>query len=303
MYFNSRNLSALNNEALARKAPAIFAQAPKETTSDNYLFIPTHRLIDGLRGQGWEVVAAKQSMNRASSFANKETNKHSLFLARTENLQRGANFGDSLPLLKMTNSHNGMSTFSLSSGFFRVVCANGLTVPESIYAAPKVRHTRDMANEVIQATYKVLHDFPRLIEMKEKLNGIQLSQDEKFLLADAAADIFFDKEQRRLMNLTAKQMHNDRYLLESQLIAPVRHDDRKNDLWTISNVIQENLIRGNVRLASASVSPYNGATEYNLKSQRKVTSIDRDNDIHDKLFKLTQKFAELKGVKIGNVVA
>lgn len=289
-YFNSRQLSPLSNETLMRKAPAMFATAPKETTSDNYLFIPTARLVDGLRGQGWEVVAAKQSMNRATSFANRDSNKHALFLARHEMLQRGANYGDSLPLLKLTNSHNGMSSFSLSSGFFRVVCSNGLTLPDSIYAAPKVRHTQDMASEVIDATYKVLNDFPTLIEMRNALSGIQLTNDEKLLLADAAADIFFDKEARNLNNMIAKTTKNDRYLIESQLISAQRYDDRKSDLWTISNVIQENMIRGNVRLATETGS---------LKSQRKVTSIDRDNDIHEKLFMMTQKFAALKGVKIG----
>ncbi len=201
MFFNSRALSALDNDQLMRKVPAMFASAPKSSTSDNYLFIPTAKLVDGLRGQGWEVVAGKQSMNRASSFENRETNKHALFLARSEMLQRGANFGDSLPLLKLTNSHNGMSSFSLSSGFFRVVCANGLTLPDSIYAAPKVKHVRDMAGEVINATYKVLNDFPTLIEMKNALSGIQLTADERMLIADAAADIFFTKEERNLKNI------------------------------------------------------------------------------------------------------
>lgn len=291
MYFNSRSLKALSPEDIARRAPAVYASAPKETTSDNYLFIPTARLVDGLASNGWDVVAAKQSMNRASSVENRETNKHALFLARQDDLRRGVGYGESLPLLKLTNSHNGMSTFSLSSGFFRVVCANGLTVPDSVYQAPKVRHVRDMAQEVIDATYKVLNDFPRLIQMQKDLSGIELSQDERFLLADAAADIFFTKTDRERMNAIAKKSHNDRYLLESQLIAAKRYDDRKNDLWTVSNVIQENLIRGNVQLADETLSK--------TKFQRKVTSIDRDNDIHEKLFKLTQKFAELKGLKIG----
>lgn len=293
MYFNSRSLTGLSTQEIQRRAPAVFASAPKSTTSDNYLFIPTSRIVEGLQSQGWEVVAAKQSMNRASSFENKETNKHSLFLARRDSLARGANFGDSLPLLKLTNSHNGMSTFSLASGFFRVVCANGLTVPDSIYSAPKVKHVQDMAGEVINATYKVLTDFPRLIEMKNALSGLQLTEAEKFMFADAAAELFFEKEELERMNKFARN-RGDRYLIESQLIGAQRYEDRKADLWTVSNVIQENVIRGNVRVADETG---------NLKSKRKVTSIDKDAHIHDVLFKLTQKFADLKGVKIGTAVA
>ena len=62
--------------------------------------------------------------------------------------------------------------------------------------------------------------------------------------------------------------------------------DKKDDLWTVSNVIQENIIRGNCQVSNA---------QGDVRSKRKVTSIDRDSEIHDKLFALTKKFAELKG--------
>lgn len=290
MYFSSRQLQPLSNDQIFRKAPAVFATAPKSTTSDNYLFVSTNRLIDGLRGQGWDVVTAKQTMTRKSSQENLETNKHALFLARTESLQRGANIGDSLPLLKLENSHNGASTFKLSAGFFRILCANGLSVPDSIYSAPKVRHTQDMRSEVLEATYKVLNDFPQLIGMRDTLRDIKLTSEEILLLADTAEDIFYTKEERDRMNETAKRSRNERFLISSQLMTPRRVEDRATDLWTVSNVIQENLVRGNVRLMRD-----NGS----LASQRAVSSIDRDNDIHQKLFTLTQKFAELKGFKIG----
>jgi hypothetical protein len=294
MFFNSRQLQALSNDQLRMKAPAIFAEQPKSTTSDNYLFVPTIKLIDGMRSNGWQVVAAKQTMNRSSSIENKETNKHALFFARSENLQKGAYFNESLPLVKMINSHNGESSYGLASGFFRIICANGLTVPDSIYSAPKVKHVRDMASEVIDATYKVLKDFPLLVAMQQQLSQLNLSNEERMLFADAAADIFFTNEERQTMNNIARSTRNDRYLIESQLTQAQRHDDKKNDLWTISNVVQENMIRGNVKTATQ-----NEGSSFDLRSKRKVTSIDKDNDIHTKLFALTQKFAELKGLKIG----
>lgn len=290
-YFTSRNIQALSNETLYRKAPAFFADNAKSTVSENYLFIPTIDIVDGLRSVGWEVVAAKQTMNRSSKPEALMTNKHALFLARTESLQRGANYGDSLPLVKLENSHGGTSAFGLSTGFFRMVCSNGLTVPESIYSAPRVRHTRNMIDEAKQATLTVLRDFPKLIEMKNALGGISLSNDEVMLLGDSAADIFFTREERERINTASRKARNpNAFLLEAQLVTARRYEDRKTDLWTVTNVIQENLIRGNVQLVSETGK---------VHSQRKVTSIDRDSDIHEKLFMLTQKFADLKGVKIG----
>lgn len=299
LYFNSRALSPMSDDHLRKNAPAIFAENPHSRTSDDYLFIPTIDLVNGLRSVGWEAVAAKQSGNRKSTMEAKETNKHALFFARSEMLQRGASFGDSLPLVKLENAHNGSSAFGLSTGFFRVLCSNGLTVPESIYSAPRVRHVRTMVEEAKQATLTVLKDFPRLVEMRDSLAGIILTPEEKLLLADAAADIFFTREERRRVDQAWEKSRQGTFVrngyklapIEHQLVAPQYYDRNKNDLWTISNVLQENLIKG---------GRINLVTEAgDVRAARIVTSIDRDNDIHDKLFRLTQKFAELKGVSIG----
>lgn len=287
-FFTSSILRPMSHSDLAKKAPAIFAEAPKTSTSDRYLFIPTIKLVDGLAANGWSVVSAVQQGNMGTKDEDRMTNKHALFLARTDILGRNFNQGDTLPLLKLENSHNGLSSFHMTTGFFRKACANGLTIPESIFASPKVKHTIDMKDQVIEASYKVLRDFPRLTEMQRTLSTVTLDTDERMLLADAAADIFFTKEERDRNAEKAAKYRNDRYLIDAQLITPRRYEDKKSDLWTVSNVIQENLIRGNVQTVSD-----NGS----MRSKRKVTSIDRDNDIHEKLFALTQKFAQLKGVQ------
>lgn len=292
-FFTAATLRPMSQEQIARKAPAVFAQGPSSKTSSRYLFVSTEKLIESLNKKDWHVVAASQTLNRASSLDAKLTNQHALFLAHGNQLNNQFNAGDTMPLLKIENSHNGLSSFNMMTGFFRKACANGLTVPESIFAAPKVRHTINMANDVVEAAYTVLRDFPRLTEMQRELSQLTLNDEEKLLLLDSATEIFFDKEQieaNRRLALTTRQPRAE---IDFQLGMPQRFADRKNDLWTVSNVIQENLIRGNVRL-------YNPETN-TIRSTRKVTSIDRDSDIHDKLFRLTQKFAELKGLRIGAV--
>ena len=285
-FFTATTLRPLDHNTLMRKAPAIFAEQPKASTSDRYLFIPTIKLIDGLAANGWSVVSAVQQGNAGSTKDAALSNKHALFLARNEILGSQFNAGDTLPLLKLENSHNGLSSFHMATGFFRKACANGLTVPDSVFAAPKVRHTVNMKDEVIEASYKVLRDFPHLVEMQKTLSTIQLDQSEKALLADTASELFFTKEEIELNRWKAKKTGNDRYLLDSQIVTPRRWQDKKDDLWTVSNVIQENIIRGNCQVSNA---------QGDVRSKRKVTSIDRDSEIHDKLFTLTKKFAELKG--------
>ncbi len=301
MFFTKNYLQPLSNEQIAKVAPAVFAEQAHEATSDKYLFIPTINLVNSMRKNGWEVVSASQTMNRASTIESKLSNKHALFFAREEMLGNSFLKGDTMPLIKVENSHNGLSSFGLSTGFFRKACANGLTVPESIYSAPKVKHTINLANDVVEATYKVLTDFPMLMDMKERLGSIQLTNEEKMLLGDTAADIFFDREERKLSQQMANHCKDERYLLSSQLVNPLRYDDKKSDLWTISNVIQERLIKGLVKTPHAVTNRYNGGTDYSMRFKRKVTSIDRDREIHEKLFKLTQYFAKEKGVLIGAV--
>lgn len=307
MFFKSSHIRAMSNETIMRQAPAVFADRPHSKTSygkdhsNAYLFLPTINMIDGMRDNGWEVVAANQQGNSKSSTEANMTNKHALFFARQDALGSAFNAGDVMPLVKLENSHNGLSSFSLSTGFFRKACANGLTVPESIYSAPKVKHTMNLRDDVIQATYKVLNDFPMLMDMQRSLSTLTLTNDEKMLLGDVAADIFFSKEDRDLLNNLSKTQRDDRYLLEAQLTRAVRYDDKKNDLWTVTNVIQENLIRGNVRIARPELDRHGvvSRSSFSMRSQRKVTSIDRDSDIHEKLFKITQHFAKEKGLLIG----
>lgn len=292
MYFK-HGIQTLSNDQLRRQAPAVFAEAPKSSTSEKYLFIPTINLVNGLQDNGWSVVSAVQTMNRATTTESRDTNKHALFFARSEMIgHRLQNAGDTTPLIKLENSHNGLSSFALSTGFFRLACSNGLTVPETLYSAPTVKHTNNMRDQVIEATYKVLNDFPMLMQLQQQLQSVELSLDEKLLLGDTAAEIFFTREDRQGLNEVAKKYRNDRYLLETQLVAAKRQADQKSDLWTVTNVIQENLIRGNIQTVN---------NDKRLQYKRKVTSIDRDTEIHEKLFAMAQKFAELKGIKIGKV--
>jgi hypothetical protein len=289
-FFTASTLRPMTADQIIKKAPAVFAEAPSLKTSQKYLFVSTEKLVESLGKKDWHVVAAHQTMNRASTPDAKMTNHHALFLAHGNQLNSQFNAGDSLPLLKIENSHNGLSSFHMATGFFRKACANGLTVPESLFSAPKVRHTINMANDVVEAAYTVMRDFPRLAEMQRELSNVILSDEEKMLLLDSAAEIFFTPEQLEANRMLAKNTRQDHALIEYQLGRPQRYADKRADLWTTTNVIQENLIRGNVRT-------YNPEA-HSMRSTRKVTSIDRDNDIHDKLFRLTQKFAELKGVKL-----
>lgn len=282
MFFTSRQLNEINTERLQKLAPAVFAQNPHERTSDRYLFIPTLQIVQELTKEGWAVVSAVQQRSRTQS---KETGKHALMLVRRDLLGSQYNAGDVMPLLKIENSHNGLSSFCLQAGLFRKACANGLTVPDTLFLSPKVRHTTGINKETVEASFRILQDYPQLMGRVDALRSVSLNDDERMILAASASRIVFEEDQ---IERTA-QVYRQESAVAQQLLAPKRYEDKKTDLWTTINVIQENAIRGNVKIVGETGK---------IKSAKQVQNIDRDSKINKELLTLAAKMAELKGVKV-----
>jgi hypothetical protein len=284
MYFNSKQLRPMSLDEIHRAAPAVFAEQRASRTSEKYLFIQPRNIVEELMKEGWAVVSAVQTASR--SHESKETSKHALMLARRDAINTQFDVGDTLPLIKIDNSHNGLSSFKLMSALFRKVCANGMTVPDGYVSSPTIRHTQAMAGDVVEASYKLINEFPQLMEKIGALKSVTLNADEQRILARSAANIIFEPEQILLNDNLRRPIHE-------QLLISRRYEDRKDDLWTIANVIQENAIRGNVKILSE-----NGTS----KKTKAVKSIDRDSRINQELMTLAAAMAELKGVKVSDKI-
>lgn len=285
--FFTQNAHALSLEEIRKKAPAVFAEAPKSTTSDRYLFIPTLKILSGLMANGWSVVSAVQTRSR--SVENKEFNRHTLMLARTEDLLRirDADVNAFIPLLRQDNSHNALSSFSLSAGLYRKVCANGLTVPDTMLAAPTVRHSKSITDEAIEASFRVVKDFPKLTEQVMKMQSVNLSDDERKAFAVSAQTLAFDSDKIDFTNNLGRNRD-----VATQLLNPNRYQDRKTDLWTTLNVVQENIIRGGVRLANPE------SEQVKLRKTRAVSNLNKDKMINQALMTLACEMAKIKGTQI-----
>ena len=57
-------LNSLSNDQIARLAPSVFADAPHESRSERYQFIPTVRVLDAMRENGFMPVRVSQSRTR-----------------------------------------------------------------------------------------------------------------------------------------------------------------------------------------------------------------------------------------------
>ena len=72
----------------------------------------------------------------------------------------------------------------------------------------------------------------------------------------------------------------------NDLLAPHREEDRHDDLYTTLNVIQENMLRGNI-------SGHNKETGRRFTS-REIKSIGKDVDVNQGLWNIAERIASIK---------
>lgn len=274
---NTRNLSGasvrgnmpLSDDQLRRVAPSVFASEAHESRSERYAYIPTSDVLRGLRAEGFEVFAASQSRTRLAD--RREHTKHLLRLRHVGDAGRALAVGDSVPELVLLNSHDGSSSYQLSAGMFRLVCSNGLMVPESTGGSVKVQHSGNIRDKVVFGAFEILDGLTRVVEEREHMRALNLNPGEQAAFARAA--------------LTLRYEDGAAPVVESQILRPRRMDDRGADLWTTFNVTQENLIRGGLRGRNAS----GGRT-----STREVTGIDQSVKLNRALWTLADEMRKLK---------
>lgn len=262
--------NALSNEQLQRVAPSIFATQPWGEVSDKYSFVPTIGVVDEMRSAGFMPVKAMQSRSRIAD--KREFTKHVIRFRHQDYLQRAV--GDELPEIVLVNSHDRSSGFQLSAGVFRLVCSNGMVVKSASFDDISVRHSGDVAGLVVEGSARIIDQMPEIMDNMQRMKGIVLSQPERELYAKAALELRYPSSD-----------DNSAPIVPGSLLHVRRFEDRKDDLWTTFNVVQENFIRGGVRGRSVSGR---------RMSTRPIASVSEDIRLNKALWVLTEKLRELK---------
>jgi hypothetical protein len=115
----TRGNTPLTNDQLMHAAPSVFATQPWDHMSTRYTFIPTIQIVDKMRNEGFQPVAAMQSRTRIEG--KQDFTKH---LIRFRDVRNGAapairTLGEVFPELVLTNSHDGASAYKLDRLFVR----------------------------------------------------------------------------------------------------------------------------------------------------------------------------------------
>ncbi len=261
-----RSATTLSDEQIRRVAPSVFAEAAHDSRSSRYTYVPTARVLDGLRAEGFLPVMATQSRSRDAS--RREFTKHMLRLRRSTG---PAVVGEELPEIVLVNSHDGTSAYQMLAGIFRLVCSNGMVVGAGRATEIRVPHQGDIVGRVIEGAYSVVEDFDRVRESAESMKALPLLTGEQRMFAQAA--------------LVAKYGEETPAISVDQVLTPNRSEDLGNDLWRTFNRVQENLVRGGLRTRSA-----NGRR----MRTREVAGISQNVQLNRALWTLAEEMKKLK---------
>jgi hypothetical protein len=267
----------LTDDQLRARAPSIFATEPHESRSKRYVYIPTIQIVNALRKEGFLPFAAKQAVSRVPGKA--DFTKH---LLRFRQFDLGdINKGDIIPELALLNSHDGSSRYKLMTALFRVLCLNGLIAKTGDGDEVSVPHSGKVEQEVIEGSFRVIDQSVKLLEAPKNWGAIELKQTEQLALANAAHTLRFADAEGEVTTPVQP----------GQLLTAHREADRRNDLWTTFNRIQENVIKGGL---SARQEPAQGQPHGRMVTTREVKGIDADVKLNRALWALTQEMYRLK---------
>jgi hypothetical protein len=166
--------------------------------------------------------------------------------------------------LLVTNSHDGLSGFSIRLGFFRFVCSNGLVVGQT-FESVNLRHTGNVIEKIDQAV-------ERMVAQVEKLNSsIQKMKDRKLSI----------QEQNEFISSAIKTRYPNKETNDVS-IPIMRQEDGENNVFSLYNRVQEALIRGGNNVRS---------NNNHFRAARGLRSIRGITKVNEELFNLAEKFA------------
>ncbi|MCW5323631.1 DUF945 domain-containing protein [Verminephrobacter aporrectodeae subsp. tuberculatae] len=257
---------SLSDDQIRNVAPSIFAEAAHKSRSASYTYIPTIDVLNSLRKEGFQPFMVCQARVRNEN--KRDYTKHMIRLRHADQIT-----GSEANEIILLNSHDGTSSYRMLAGMFRFVCSNGMVCGEMTNDI-RVRHNGNVVGEVIEGAFKVLDSFEEATAQREAMRMLTVNQGEQSAFARAALALKYDEEDGAVP------------VTESQILAPRRFEDRRDDMWTTFNRVQENMMKGGLRGRSRA-----GRTT----TTRPVNSIDQSVKLNRALWVLAEEMRRQKG--------
>ena len=247
----------------------VIQDVPYCEVSAKYKFVSTNDIKNYLIDHGYAVFKETSTCARK----NVGYQKHCIKFVRQCDAQympveggglRPRSDAPAIPMLILTNSHDGKSAVVLQGGFFRILCANGMVVSESELPSQRIRHnTNNIMEKIWGAAWKIVAELGEQAKVIEAMRLKKLNAVERYNLANAAIAL----------------LPNSTGINALDALTIQREGDETNDLWTVFNRVQEHIMKGGLAREGT-----------RTRRTREVKSIDRELDLNAQLWDVAVEF-------------
>jgi hypothetical protein len=212
--------TALDDTQLRAQAPSIFAPGPMRGVSPKYTFVPTVRLVEGLRAHDWLPVGVEEQRSRTE--ARRGFQKHLIRFRRADQMATLEEWNLELVVI---NSHDAGCAYQLHAGLYRRICSNGLVIADGSLEGLRFRHAGLEAETVVAASFRLIDQLPRIGAQVQRFRERQLTPAETRSFAEQALLLRYPQV------LAAP-------IAPETLLTVRRPEDAGDDLWRVTNRLQ-----------------------------------------------------------------
>lgn len=261
-------------EEISNFSPAAFAPHRSPNVTDRYSFVSSVELLEALNTLGWTPNYTRQ--NGSGPYA-----RHMVRLTNPDLGFMDLKSDKVKPQIVLDNSHNGMSPAQLHMGLFRLVCTNGLVVAmPGMFTSVRLRHVGIDMKELKQLLEVVANQYTNIGHHIGDMQQVSMdrAQKEEFVIKAIAArePHVFIKEDGTIDMKKATTI-----IKPQQIFDPLRGEDKKDDLWTVFNIVQERLVKGEFERQTM-----NGRRT----KPRGINNASRHIDFNIKLWQLAEEY-------------
>ena len=247
---------------------SVTATNAREGLSNRYGFIPTNEVIDAYRSDGWSLIAANEVKARKPE--RQGFQKHLLRFVHESQKELSRN--ERIETI-FINSHDGTSSVQIASGIFRFACANGIIVADSTVNSFALRHNGLSMDKVLECSHQILSQQEKVAGVIETWKNLKVDLSSGLELAKTGIELRWGKD------ATKHPIGPEKVLFGVR-----RTQDIDDNLWTVFNRVQENILRGGL---------IDGARQSSKRwrATREIKSIDAHTAINRGLWEKASELA------------
>ncbi|MCD6433224.1 MAG: DUF932 domain-containing protein [Sulfurimonas sp.] len=258
--------------------PVLYQTDPHEDASEKYSVIKTIDVIKELRDKyNWYPTSVQVA--HTDDEKRKDKTVHCIRLKKFEDL---ISQKENVVELLIFNSLDRTKIFSISIGVYRYVCENSLVCGDT-YEKFTLKHIGNLDENLAGIIQKIAEYKPQLEEKIKAFSSLILNEQEMDTFAKLSASLRWESH----LDVDYQKL----------LIPKIDADKRDTSLYTVMNVIQNNILKPD------SITGINTNTGRKFSTSREISSLTKDYEINSNLWNLAERIYQIKQPEAQALVA